>query len=110
VWCILGRFRASGLDRWLAALDADELDLLERLLLARGSMTGVATDYGVSVESVRVRVDRMVAKVRVAEDTRPTDPFERRLRALVAAGELLPSLAKSILLAHRAAVVAASRT
>ena len=97
------------LEPWLAALDPDEIDLLKRLLLARGSSNEVAAEYGVSYQAVRTRLDRMVAKVRVAEDAKPADPFERRLRALVAGGEMSPSLAKTVLLAHRASVLASQR-
>jgi hypothetical protein len=97
------------LEPWLAALDADEIDLVKRLLLARGSVNEVAADYGVSYQAVRQRLDRMIAKVRVAEDAKPADPFERRLRALVAGGEMSPSLAKTVPLAHRASVLASQR-
>jgi hypothetical protein len=51
----------------------------------------------------------MIAKVRIAEQAKSLDAFERRLRTLVAAGEMSPSLAKTLLLAHKAAMTERTR-
>jgi hypothetical protein len=86
---------------WLSALDEDDLQFLKRLLLASGSLKDVAEIYGVSYPTVRNRLDRLIAKVKTADDDKLTDPFERRLKLLVADGQMSANLAKELLTAHR---------
>lgn len=89
---------------WIASLDEDDLHFLRRFLLSSGSLKALAEEYGVSYPTVRARLDRLIAKVRASEDTRSADPFERKLRILVADIKLSPQLAKELLLAHRSAL------
>jgi hypothetical protein len=86
---------------WLAALDDEDLQFLKRFLLSSGSLKAVAGEYGVSYPTVRARLDRLIAKVQVAEDPRVRDPFERKVRALVADAKLAPAVARELLEAHR---------
>ena len=89
---------------WLTALDDEDFPFLRRLLLSSGSLKALAEEYGVSYPTVRARLDRLIAKVTAAEDPRVTDPFERKLRLLVADAKLSSALAKELLEAHRSAV------
>lgn len=86
---------------WLAELSPDDLQFVRRFVLASGSLKAVAAEYGVSYPTVRARLDRLIAKVRAAEDARVRDPFERTLRVLVAEGSLTESLARRLLKVHR---------
>jgi len=86
---------------WLSALDEDDLQFLKRLLLASGSLKDLAEIYGVSYPTVRNRLDRLIAKVKTADDEKLIDPFERRLKLLVADGQLSANLAKELLTSHR---------
>jgi hypothetical protein len=95
---------APGPPAWLAALDENDLQFLRRFLLGSGSLKALAGEYGVSYPTVRARLDRLIAKVWAAEDPRPADPLERRLRLLVADGRVDPGLAKELLASHRAAL------
>ena len=69
------------LPAWLEALEEEDMGFLRRFLLCSGSLKAMAEEYGVSYPTVRGRLDRLIAKVRVAEDAKPADPFERRLRS-----------------------------
>ena len=89
---------------WLAALDEDDLQFLKRFLLASGSLKDLAEIYGVSYPTVRIRLDRLIAKVRTADDEKLTDPFERKLKLLVADDRLPANLAKELLTAHKAVI------
>lgn len=86
---------------WLTALDEDDLQFLKRLLLASGSLKDLAEIYEVSYPTVRSRLDRLIAKAKTADDEKLVDPFERRLKLLVADGQLSPNLAKELLTTHR---------
>ena len=89
---------------WLAALGEDDLHFVRRFLLCSGSLKDVAAEYGVSYPTVRGRLDRLMAKVRAAEDPRAADPLEQKLRVLVADGQMPAALARELLAAHRASL------
>lgn len=89
---------------WLTAMDEDDLHFLRRFLLSSGSLKALAEEYGVSYPTVRARLDRLIAKVQAAEDSRPADPFERKVRLLVADTRLSPQVAKELLHAHRSSL------
>lgn len=89
------------LPAWLEALDEEDTQFLRRFLLGSGSLKALAEEYGVSYPTVRGRLDRLIAKVRAAEDVKVADPFERRLRVLVADAKVSSSLARELLEAHR---------
>ncbi|MFN0051131.1 MAG: DUF2089 family protein [Planctomycetales bacterium] len=89
---------------WMVVLSEEDRQFLRRFLLASGSLKDVAAEYGISYPTVRSRLDRLIEKVRTAEDARLTDPFQRKLKLLVADGQLPPGLAKDLLAAHRAAL------
>ncbi len=86
---------------WLAALNSEDLQFLKRFLTASGSLKDLGQEYQVSYPTIRGRLDRLIAKVRAAEDPKITDPFERKLQMLVADGALSHTLAKELLQAHR---------
>jgi hypothetical protein len=86
---------------WLQALDDEDHQFLKRFLLASGSLKELAENYSVSYPTVRARLDRLIAKVQAADDAKLTDPFERKLRILVADGKLAPAVAKELLNTHR---------
>jgi hypothetical protein len=89
---------------WIQALEEDDVQFLRRFLFSSGSLKDLAAEYGVSYPTVRARLDRLIEKAKAAEDPRIADPFERKVRILVADGALEPHLAKDLLAAHRAAL------
>jgi hypothetical protein len=92
---------APTLPVWLEALEEEDVQFLRRFLLCSGSLKALAEEYRVSYPTVRGRLDRLIAKVKAAEDVKPADPFERKLRVLVADAKIPTSLAREILEAHR---------
>ena len=89
---------------WLEALDEEDCQFLRRFLLSSGSLKALAGEYGVSYPTLRNRLDRLIAKVAAAEDPQARDPFERKLRVLVADARVPAALAKELLAAHREAL------
>src|SRR5262245_38831556 len=94
----------GGLPAWASALAEEDWQFLKRFLLSSGSLKELANAYGISYPTIRARLDRLIAKVRAADDPKPDDPFERRLRILVADAQLSAALAKDLLRAHREAL------
>ena len=89
------------LPAWLDALDDEDVQFLRRFLFASGSLKELAEGYGVSYPTIRGRLDRLIAKVKAAESTKADDPFERKLRVLVADAQIPAGVARDLLAAHR---------
>ena len=89
---------------WLEALEEEDLQFLRRFLLLSGSLKDVAAEYGVSYPTVRSRLDRLIAKVKVVEEPSAQDPFERKVRLLVADLKVPAHLGKELLEAHRSSL------
>jgi len=91
----------AALPGWLVALDEEDFQFVRRLVLSSGSLKALAEEYGVSYPTVRARLDRLIAKIQAAEEPRAKDPFERKLRVLVADARIPAALARELLEAHR---------
>lgn len=86
---------------WLNHLEEDDLQFMKCFVLSSGSLKDLAEIYAVSYPTLRNRLDRLIAKVKTADDSKIADPFERRLKLLVVDGAITANLAKELLTAHR---------
>jgi hypothetical protein len=86
---------------WLAALNEEDFQFLKRFVLASGSLKALAQEYGISYPTIRIRLDRMIAKIQAAEDSSAVDVFHRQLGILLADGGITPEAAKQLIQAHR---------
>jgi hypothetical protein len=93
---------SDDLPAWLHSLSDEDLQFLKRFLLSSGSLKALADEYGISYPTVRGRLDRLIAKIQAAEDPKISDPFQRKLRILVADAQVSPAVAKELLKAYRA--------
>ena len=89
---------------WIDSLSEDDLQFLKRFLLASGSLKALAEEYSVSYPTVRGRLDRLIAKVKAADDPADVDPFERALRVMMADGKLSATSGRELLDAHQHAL------
>ena len=88
---------------WLDALDDEDHHFLKRFILSSGSLKALCEEYDVSYPTLRTRLDRLIAKVRAAEEPKAADSFQRKLHILVADGKISADLARDLWKAHRAA-------
>ena len=54
---------------WLANLDDEDVGFIKKFLLASGSLKEVANVYSVTYPTVRLRLDRLIQKIKIVEDT-----------------------------------------
>ena len=73
---------------WVDLLSDEDLAFLKRFLLASGTLKDLASQYGISYPTVRLRLDRLIEKVKLLDEQTTAGPFERRLRSLYADGRL----------------------
>ncbi len=91
----------SGRKTWLDFLEEEDLAFLKRFLLFSGSLKDLATSYDVSYPTVRLRMDRLIARVKVFDDQEIEDGFERHLQAAFADGKIDAITLKRLLTAYR---------
>ena len=73
---------------WLDYLDDEDLAFVKRFILCSGSLKELAGAYGISYPTVRLRLDRLIAKIQVVDDQQVASPFEKLLRVQYAAGKI----------------------
>ncbi|MDR0884065.1 MAG: DUF2089 domain-containing protein [Oscillospiraceae bacterium] len=67
---------------WMANLEHEDVAFIKKFLLASGSLKEMATLYGVTYPTVRLRLDRLIQKIRLAEDT-SSEPYIALIKRLV---------------------------
>jgi hypothetical protein len=87
----------NGTPEWVKGLADEDWQFIKRLLLASGSLKDVARQYGISYPTVRIRLDRLIEKVRILDDSNPKSKFHQAVQLLVAEGRLDLSVAKALL-------------
>jgi hypothetical protein len=92
---------SSSPKRWLDFLEEDDIAFIKRLVLFSGSLKDLATAYDVTYPTVRLRLDRLIAKIKVYDDSEIQDDFERHLRATYAEGKLDSTSFKKLLSSYR---------
>jgi len=83
-------------------LEGEDFGFLKRFLLVSGSLKKLAKAYGVSYPTVRLRLDRLIQKVKVADEIHAEriGPFERQLRLALADGAIDAEIFKKLREAH----------
>jgi hypothetical protein len=87
---------------WFAHLEEEDQQFIKRLVLASGSLKELAEIYEVSYPTLRLRLDRLIERIRVLDAPASNDPFQAKIRLLVADGEISPKVGKELLQIHKA--------
>ncbi len=64
----------DALPEWIANLEDEDVVFIKKFLLASGSLKEVAKQYEVTYPTVRLRLDRLIQKIQISEDTN-NDPY-----------------------------------
>src|SRR5580698_9344638 len=86
---------------WIELLEEEDLAFLKRFVLASGSLKELAQAYTISYPTVRLRLDRLIAKIEIFDSQRSMSDFERTLRGLHVDGKIDLATLKTLLAAHR---------
>lgn len=66
---------------WMSKLDDEDAVFMKNFLMASGSLKEVAKLYSVTYPTVRLRLDRLIQKIILSEDT-ANDPFISLIKKL----------------------------
>lgn len=59
---------------WLENLDDEDINFIKKFILSSGSLKEVASLYGVTYPTVRLRLDKLIQKINLNESNN-TDPY-----------------------------------
>ena len=85
---------------WVAELEDEDLAFVKKIILASGSLKEVASVYGVSYPTVRLRLDRLIQKIRLSE-TAEADPYVSLVKRLAVDDKLDFDTAKILITEYR---------
>jgi hypothetical protein len=91
----------SELASWFAHLEEEDQQFIKRLVLASGSLKELAEIYDVSYPTLRLRLDRLIERIKILDAPSSSDPFQAKVRLLVADGEISPKVGKELLNIHK---------
>ena len=66
---------------WMADLEEEDVVFIKKFLLASGSLKEIASQYGVTYPTVRLRMDRLIQKIRLSEND-SEDPYITLIKRL----------------------------
>jgi hypothetical protein len=87
-------------NKWVTSLSDEDLRFIKRFILASGSLKEMAKIYDISYPTMRLRLDRLIAKIQVLDNDQISSEFERTLRARYAEGKLDIETLKELLTLH----------
>jgi len=66
---------------WFTNLDDEDISFIKKFILASGSLKEIAKAYNVTYPTVRLRLDRLIQKIQMAEDTQ-NEPYISLIKKL----------------------------
>lgn len=66
---------------WIVNLDDEDVSFIKRFLLASGSLKEMAKQYEVTYPTVRLRLDKLIQKIRISDDTE-SEPYIALIKKL----------------------------
>ena len=90
----------TSIPAWMAELEDEDLAFVKKFILASGSLKEVASVYGVSYPTVRLRLDRLIQKIKLSE-TAEADPYVSLVKRLAVDDKLDFDTAKILITEYR---------
>ena len=90
----------TSIPAWMAELEDEDLAFVKKFILSSGSLKEVASVYGVSYPTVRLRLDRLIQKIKLSETTE-ADPYVSLVKRLAVDDKLDFDTAKILITEYR---------
>ena len=88
------------LPEWMAGLEEEDGVFIKKFILSSGSLKEMAAQYGVTYPTVRLRLDRLIQKIKLSEDT-AADPYIAVIKRLVVSEKLDFDTAKLLITEYK---------
>ncbi|MFA7412409.1 MAG: DUF2089 family protein [Tissierellaceae bacterium] len=66
---------------WMTNLDDEDVSFIKKFLLASGSLKEIANQYEVTYPTVRLRLDKLIQKIQISENT-ANEPYIALIKRL----------------------------
>ena len=66
---------------WIVNLNDEDVSFIKRFLLASGSLKEMARQYEVTYPTVRLRLDKLIQKIKISDDTE-SEPYIALIKRL----------------------------
>ena len=88
--------------QWILALAPEDAEFLKNFVLSSGSLKEIASQYGVTYPTVRLRLDRLIQKIQLGE-SQEEDPYVALVKRLAVNDKLDFDTAKILIHAYKKA-------
>jgi hypothetical protein len=89
---------------WFTGLEEEEQNFVKKFILFSGSLKDIAIDYGVSYPTLRIKLDRIIEKVKLAEKSEE-DTFILTIKNLAIDEKITIDIAKKVLEQYRKTII-----
>ena len=72
---------------WMRNLEEEDVVFLKKFVLASGSLKEIASQYGVTYPTVRLRLDRLIQKIKM-EENQQEDPYILLIKRMAVNGKM----------------------
>lgn len=87
---------------WMAGLEDEDMTFIKKFILSSGSLKEMASLYGVTYPTVRLRLDRLIQKIQLGE-SQEEDPYVALVKRLAVNDKLDFDTAKILIHAYKKA-------
>ena len=85
---------------WMAGLEDEDMTFIKKFILSSGSLKEMASLYGVTYPTVRLRLDRLIQKIRLSEQAEE-EPYVALIKRLAVDDKLDFETAKLLVTEYR---------
>lgn len=85
---------------WMRNLEEEDVVFLKKFVLASGSLKEIASQYGVTYPTVRLRLDRLIQKIKM-EENQQEDPYILLIKRMAVNGKIDFETAKILIQEYR---------
>ncbi|MCL2397892.1 MAG: DUF2089 domain-containing protein [Defluviitaleaceae bacterium] len=72
---------------WMVSLEDEDITFIKKFLQASGSLKEIAQQYGVTYPTVRLRLDKLIQKIQISEDT-SNEPYIALIKRLAVSDKI----------------------
>ncbi len=90
----------SVLPPWIEGLEEEDLNFIKKFVLASGSLKEIASIYGVTYPTVRLRLDKLIQKIQLNE-SEEQEPYIMLIKRLAINEKIDLETAKQLIQAYR---------
>lgn len=85
---------------WMTNLDDEDVSFIKKFLLASGSLKELANIYSVTYPTVRLRLDRLIQKIHISEQS-SSEPYVALIKQLAVNEKIDFETAKLLIVEYR---------